>query len=148
MVAGQAVYGFSGREFPLDEGWSLGVNATLPLFDSLETLTRLREERSILAATRARLHRLRQEVELEVRQAFLEADAAAQSIAESAGVLDVARRNLELARGRYGEGLGSILEVSDAHSSRTAAEIASVEALAAHRISRAVLERAVGRPID
>ena len=147
-VGGEAIYGFTGRSFPLDEGWSLGVTATVPLFDSLETVTRLREERSALAATRARVHRLRQQVELEVRQAFVELEAAARSIEESARVLDVARRNLELARGRYGEGLGSILEVSDAHSSRTTAEIASVQALAAHRIGRAVLERAIGRPID
>jgi len=148
VVAGAANYGWTGRDAPRDENWSFGFSATVPLFDSLETLTRVREEKAALAATRARLHRLRQEIELEVRQAYLQADAAAESIEESSRVLDVARRNLELARGRYGEGLGSILEVSDAHSTRTTAEIASVGALAAHRIARAVLERAIGRSVD
>jgi outer membrane protein TolC len=148
FVAGEASYGFTGRKFPLADGWSLGVGATLPLFDSFETGARLGEERAVLAATRARLKRLRQEIELQVRESFIELDAAASSATESAQVLEVARKNLDLARGRYGEGIGSVLEVSDAHSGRTAAEIASVQALAAHRIARAMLERAIARPLD
>jgi outer membrane protein TolC len=147
-LAGEAVYGFTGRSFPLDEGWSVGFSATVPIFDSFATATHLGEEKAALAATRARLHRQRQIVEQEVRQTFVELESAAQTIAESARVLEVARRNLELARGRYGEGLGSILEVSDAHSNRTAAEISSVQGLAAHRIARAALERAIARPLE
>lgn len=68
------------------------MTANVPLLDSFETLTRMREERAVAAATRARVHRLRQEVELEVRRAFLEADAAAQSVADSASLLDVRPR--------------------------------------------------------
>jgi outer membrane protein TolC len=148
LVAGEATYGYTGRRFPLEEGWSFGVSATMPIFDSFETLARRSEERAVLAGARARLERLRQEVDLQVKEAFIELGATAESVTESAKVLETARRNLDLARGRYGEGIGSILEVSDAHSGRTAAEIAGVQALAGHRTARAVLERAVGRPID
>ena len=50
-----------------------------------------------------------------------------------------------LAEGRYQEGVGSIIEVTDAQSQTLDAQTANIQALFDYYIARARLDRAVGK---
>lgn len=58
--------------------------------------------------------------------------------------LGQARENLELARGRYREGVGSAIEVTDAELAITTAETAGIRAQLDSEIALARLQRAMG----
>ena len=56
-----------------------------------------------------------------------------------------ANENRSLAQGRYGEGVGSIIEVTDAQSQALDAQTALIQASYDYCLALARLDRAIGR---
>lgn len=143
-VSGDAEYDFTGRDFPLREGWAVGLTVNFPLFDSILTTARLGEAKADLRKLEAQTERQRQQILLEVRRGLVNLRAAAESIQMSEKVLERARKNLDLAAGRYSTGVGSIIELTGAQTSLTAARGTYEQALYNYRVSVARLEKAIG----
>ncbi len=87
----------------------------------------------------------RQQVRLEVDQARLGVRAAKGSLEASGEALSNAREQLRLAEARYEVGVGSILELSDAQVTFTAAGQQRVQADYSLSQARAQLVKALGR---
>lgn len=147
-VAGTAQYNWTGREFPLQEGWMWGVTLTVPLFDSILTTSQLGEAHATLRNFQAQEDNLRQQVTLEVQQGLLNLRRAEESLRVNAQTLVQARENLDLAEGRYAAGVGNIIEVTDAQVSLTSAQANNVKALYDYKTALAELEKAVGASLD
>jgi outer membrane protein TolC len=147
-LAGTAQYNWTGREYPLQEGWSWGVTLTVPLFDNILTTSQLGEAQASLRNLQAQEDDLRQQVTLEVRQSVLAARRAVESIGVSEQNLRQARENLDLAEGRYAAGVGNIIELTDAQVSLTSAQANNVKALYDYKTAIAELEKAIGRPLE
>ncbi|MEW6297698.1 MAG: TolC family protein [Thermodesulfobacteriota bacterium] len=147
-VTGNAQYNWTGREYPLQEGWSWSVTLTFPLFDDILTAARVGEARASLRGVQAQQEDLRQQVALEVRQGLLNVQEAEESIRVSEQVLVQAQENLALAEGRYSAGVGNIIELTDAQVLLTSARANTVQALYAYKTAVAELERAVGQQFE
>lgn len=125
--------------------WSAGIGLSVPLFSGFSTREKAREADAALRAVSAE----REDMELAVGK---EVDAAWLAIRETAARIEStgkqeasARESRTLAGERYREGVGSIIEVTDAQSSAIAAETARIQANYDALIARARLERALGK---
>lgn len=147
VLTGSASYTKFGEDVSseqLSEGWQLGVLLTIPLFSGFQTSHQVAEAKSNLYALKANEELLRQRVLLEVRQAFLNLQAAEASIGTAELAARQAKENMDLANGRYEAGVGSPVEVSDAFSTYVTAEANYTGSLANYRIAQAAIENAMG----
>lgn len=147
-IAGSAQYNWTGREYPLQEGWYWGVTLTVPLFDDILTAAQVGEAQANVQGIQAQEEDLRQQIALEVRQSLLSLHEAVESIRVSEQTLVQAQENLELAEGRYSAGVGNIIEVTDAQVSLASARANNVQALYTYKTAVAELERAVGQRFE
>lgn len=139
-------YGLRDRTFvPERDEWSLGIGITWSLFDGLNREYTIRRAQSDLDRSVAEYEKLLRGVELEVWTAYSHLIEADQAI-EAAGVLVAsAEENARVTEGQYKNGITSIIEVTDAQTSRTTANVRLVEARLDWYTALAELERAIGR---
>ena len=128
----------------MDHSWSAGVVLTVPLFSGFLTQQQVAEAKSNLYALRANEESLRQQILLDVRQAYLNLQAAEASISTAELASKQAKENLDLANGRYAAGVGSPIEVSDAFALYVTAQASYTTALANYKTSQASIEKAMG----
>jgi len=147
-ISGSAQYSWTGREYPLQEGWIWGVTLTVPLFDSILTASQLGEAQAIFRNLQAQEENLRQQVTLEVRQALLNVRRAEESIRVNEQTVIQARENRDLAEGRYAAGVGNIIEVTDAQLAFTLAQANNIKALYDYKTALAELEKAAGSSLE
>jgi outer membrane protein len=143
-VTGNAGYGWSGDSFPLDPGWSIGATLNIPLFSGFSTKYQVDEARANLDVLKANEETLRQGIFLEVKQAWLNLQEAADRIVTAEVIVRQAAENLELANGRYAAGVGSPIEVTDALVAESNAKTSFGAALYDYKMAQATLEKATG----
>lgn len=144
ILTGSAGYGWSGEDFPLDRGWNVGATLSVPLFSGLSTKYQTDEARANLEILKASEDLVRQTVLLEIQQALLNLQEARDRIDVAELEVRQAAENLALARGRYGAGVGSPIEVTDALLADINAKTAHTTALYDYRLAQASLEKATG----
>jgi len=144
-LSASAAFGGSSADFPLEERWSVGLQLSWNLFQGGFTTNRLRETQALVETARANSESLELQVRTEVEQSHINVVEAAERIAANEKAVESARENLRLAQGRYDAGVGTILDLTDAQLSLSAAEADQVRALTDHQVGLAVLERAIGR---
>jgi outer membrane protein len=143
-LSGNANYGFSGEDFPLDRGWNVGATLTFPLFSGLSTKYQVEEARANLDILRANEESLKQAIHLDVEQACLNLQQASESISTAELAVRQATENIELANGRYASGVGSPIEVTDALVSLSNVKTAYIAALYDYKVAQASMEKAMG----
>jgi outer membrane protein TolC len=128
-----------------DDGYSVGLVVTLPLFDGF-----LRE--NALKTTRSKLERavqaeglVRQQIAKDVNQAALMLAAADKGVAASRAGLVQAEEDFRVVRERFEAGRGIQVEVLDAQVALTRARFNTVNALAEYHTALAMWLRATGR---
>lgn len=124
--------------------WSVGVQATLPLFSGglkkanvSRASFELRQLESLRASTEER-------VEEQIRNQLHAAQAAYVQIDLAAGAAEASRKNLDLVSDAYARGTVTIIELLDAQDTSLAATAAAVESLYNFLITIMSVQRAVG----
>ena len=128
----------------LDRGWDVGVALTIPIFSGFLVSHQVAEAKSNLYVLRANEEALRQQILLDVRQAYLNLQAAEASISTADLAVKQAKENLDLANGRYSAGVGSPIEVSDAFATYITAQATYTGSLYNYKIAQASIEKAMG----
>ena len=131
-----------------NNGWSVGANASLDIWDggSTRNTIKVREaqlesaKEANLAAVDGVLH--------DVQSAYLNLRAAEQTISSAKVAVEEGQESFRIASLRYRAGVGSNLDVLDAETSLTMARNNYVQALYNYNIYVATLERAVGVPLE
>lgn len=131
-----------------NNGWSVGANASLDIWDggSTRNTIKVREaqlesaKEANLAAVDGVLH--------DVESAYLNLRAAEQTISSTKVAVEEGQESFRIASLRYRAGVGSNLDVLDAETSLTMARNNYVQALYNYNIYVATLERAVGVPLE
>jgi outer membrane protein len=126
--------------------WNLTVTMTWPLFQGLLTREQVREAEGNWMTILGQREAVRQQARLDVETARLRVRAAKAAVVAAGNALTNERERLKLAEGRYKNGVGSVLELSDAQLAATSAAAQAVQAEYALAGARALLLRAVGRP--
>jgi len=144
ILSGNAGYGYSGKDFPLDKGWNAGVMVSYPIFTGLLTKFQVDEAKANLEVITANEEILRQGIRVEIQQAYLNVQDAGEQIAIAEMTVSQARENYELAAGRYRAGVGSPIEIADATIALNNARAVLNTALFNHKIAQALLEKSMG----
>lgn len=143
---GTASVGYADKNFPPDGNvWGVGVNLTIPLFSGFSTVEQEREAVAAINAVEARRNDQRLQIEKDVETAMLSVKEASARIASTEKEMGASRETRALAEGRYQEGVGSIIEVTDAQSQALDAETANIQAGYDYYTALARLDRAIGK---
>ena len=145
-VTGNAGYGWGGGSFPLDQGWSFGAQLDVPLFSGFLTKYQVAEAQANLEVLAANEALLRQTIDQDVKQAWLNLQEAADRGVAAELIVRQAAENLELANGRYASGVGNPIEVTDALVAASNAKMSQISALYDYKLAQSSLEKAAGEP--
>ncbi|MEO6239116.1 MAG: TolC family protein [Vicinamibacterales bacterium] len=140
-----ADYGAIGQSYNAVHGtYSLAAIVRIPLFDAGKTTARRIETGSVVRQREAELADIRGRVEFEVRSALLDLRAADQQLEASNTNVELAQAELTQARDRFGAGIASNLESTQAQESVATASEQYITALYSHNLAKASLARALG----
>ncbi len=137
-------YSWGDKDFTGDGEAYLGISLEFPLYDGGLTEAKVRQARGELEKSRANLEGLRQDVVLEVEQAYSELRNSEEAIGAAEKIVEQAKENLDLANGRYEVGVGSPVEVTDATENYMDAQKDYYGSLYDYRLALAALEKAIG----
>jgi outer membrane protein len=129
-----APYGYEGA----------ALNVDIPIFNGHLFSARREAAHYEAQASTERLRNLRQQVERDVRAAWISASTAYQRIPVTQDLMKQAQLALELANGRYNLGLASIVEITQGQLNLTQAQIENVSATYDYQIAYAQLQYTVG----
>ena len=140
-----ANYNFAGAEISgLQQNWWLGMTLTIPVFKGFSTKARVSQEQLALKGLEKDFESLKQQISQEVWNAYLAVKESVERIATTSKGVESARENLAMAEGEYKEGVGSIIQLTDAQTSFITADQNYIQALSDYKISFAELERTIG----
>ncbi|BBA69494.1 TolC family protein [Geobacter sulfurreducens] len=145
VIEATAGAGYADRSFPPEGNtWGVGVRLTVPIFAGFATREKEREAAAALREVEAGRRDQQLQVGREVEGAWLGMREALARVESTGRELEAARESRTLAIERYREGVGTIIEVTDAQARELEAETANIRARGDTRIALARLDRAVG----
>lgn len=127
-----------------DDYAAAGFNLSIPVFNGGLFKAEQREAAHEAMASSADTRQLQLQVNEQVRDAWISANEAYQSIAVTARLVAASKEALRLAQDRYQAGLGSIVELNEAQLNETSAEIDAAQAIHLYLSRRADLDFATG----
>jgi outer membrane protein TolC len=129
---------------PSGTNWTAGARLDFNLFAGGATKARMAEAAANANKAKHNVEWFRSGVTLEVRKAFLDAEAAAQRAAAARDAADQAKESLRIVQNRYEAGLTTITELLRAQTAQLDARTLYLNALQDWQVSQAQLERAAG----
>ncbi|HEX9453634.1 MAG TPA: TolC family protein [Candidatus Binatia bacterium] len=130
--------------FPLRPAWQVQLSLNIPIFDGFRTTNRVDETLHNYYNIKAQEEDRRQQIALEVEQSYLRVVETQERINATESAAKAAKENVDLARGRYEVGVGSIIEVTDAETLYTDAQTTYIRTIYDYKIADAQLARAMG----
>jgi outer membrane protein TolC len=139
-------YGSIGRTLgSMTATGTLAGNLSITLFDR-DRQGEQTQLTSRMQSLNAQIEDLARGIDQEVRQAILDLRSTEQQVKVTEAVLNLSRRELELAQDRFMNGLGDNIEVITAQDAVAGAQNESIAALARHADAGMALARALGVP--
>lgn len=149
----QMIYGgqaFPSGTFPgggdFRRDWNATLTLSMPIFDGFRTRGQVAQARAELAQAELALQQSREVVAVEVEQARYELERARALVAARRQTVTQASRAHYLASVRFGNGIATALEVSDARLAMQQSQVNEAAATRDYLLSIAAVERAFGRP--
>jgi len=144
-VAVSANDGISGSSFPgQNNNWSVGASASWNIFDAGVTSAKVKEAKANEDKVRAGDKQTKDEIELEVRQAYLGMKEAEARMATSQVAVSQGAEGLKATEAKYYAGAGTNTDVLDAQMALTQANTNATQASYDYNVNKAKLEKANG----
>ena len=145
-LSANANYNFAGEEISgMQQNWWLGMTLTIPVFKGFSTKARVTGEELALKGLDKDFEALKQQIGQEVWNAYLAVKESFERITTTSKGLESAQENLSFAEGEYKEGIGSIIQLTDAQTTFVTSEQNYIQSVADYKISFAELERTIGK---
>ena len=129
---------------PSGTNWTAGARLDFNLFAGGAQKARIEEAAAGESKARHKVEWLRSGVQMEVRKAFLDGNAAAQRAVAAHDAVEQAKESLRIVQNRYEAGLTSVTELLRAQTAQLDATTGYLAALQDWQVARAQLERAAG----
>ena len=126
-----------------DDEWSLGVQASLPLYAGGGRRAEVARANNALIQSRYQLQNIREQVEARIRTALQQAGGSYPAIRLSEDAAAAAAGNLALVIDAYSKGAVSITDLIDAQDAALAANLSAVEAQYQFMLDWIEIQRAV-----
>lgn len=139
-------WGGDGSDWPGDddENWSVGVTASMNVFDSGVTWSKIHAAQENLAKAKESQRQIKDNVELEVRTDYLNLREAEKRITTTQVAVASAEEDYHIAVVRYQAGVGTNIDVMDAQEALTQAKTNYYQALYNYNTSKAALNTSMG----
>lgn len=125
--------------------WAAGVTLNFNIFNGGADRARLREAKSRQLQAAAMSEQMASQVRLQVRQSFLNLQAARERMEVSRETAAQASESLRILRDRYETGLAGMTDLLRAETAETSAERDHLNSVYDYRLAGATLELATGR---
>jgi outer membrane protein len=129
---------------PSGTNWTAGAQLEFNLFAGGAQKAKLAEATANASKTKHGVEWLRSGVQMEVRKAYLDANAASLRIEAARNVTEQARESLRIVQNRYEGGLTTVTELLRAQTAQLDATTKYLAALQDCQVARAQLARAAG----
>ena len=139
-----ATYDTKINEFDMKQ-WQVGLTASINIFDGNITAANVKVAKAKLEQAKHQENDNETSVEFEVQQAFLNMKKAESNIKTNQVAVAKAKEDFTLATARYEVNLGTNLDVVDAQVAMTNVKTAYIESLYDYNVSKAALEKAMGK---
>lgn len=145
-ISANASNNWASDNWPGDdnEEWSVGVTATMNIFDSGVTWSKIHAAQENLAKAKETQRQVQDAVELEVRTDYLGMREAEKRISTTQVAVAQAEEDYHIAVVRYQAGVGTNIDVMDAQVALTEAKTNYVKALYDYNTSKAALNTSMG----
>ncbi|MDR3561800.1 MAG: TolC family protein [Negativicutes bacterium] len=127
-----------------NSNWMVSLNLGLNVFDSGLTKSQVKQAEYGVTTAQETARQTKDNISLEVRQAYLNMKEAEKRIDTSKVAVDQAEENFRIAEVRYTAGVGTNLDVVDAELAQTQAKTNYIQALYDYNTSKAQLDKAMG----
>ncbi len=127
-----------------NEETKLMLSVDVPIFSAFKTYNSVKQAQLNLERINNSNRSLLNDVFLEVQNAYIAMQEAAESIPLAELNVEKAKENLELSQGRYNEGIGDVIELKDAEVAYTDAELSLLTARYDYASAVADLKQAMG----
>jgi outer membrane protein len=129
---------------PSGTNWTAGARLEFNVFAGGAQKARLAEAAANASKAKHNVEWFRSGVQLEVRKAYLDGNAAAQRAASARDAAEQAKESLRIVQNRYEAGLTTVTELLRAQAAQLDATTGYLAALQDWQVARAQLERAAG----
>jgi outer membrane protein len=123
---------------------AVGLSLTVPLFTGFQLSYRIRAAQERVEQRLADRDRLRNDVSLEVWQAYQAVRTQGEALGAAADLVASATESYELALGRYRAGAGTVADLMNAQSALASANLQRIQARYRWNVAKVTLARAVG----
>jgi outer membrane protein TolC len=146
-LAVEGDYGLIGTN-PSQSHGTFSVTGTVrfPIWQGGRTEGDIEEATASLNQRSAELSEVRGRVESDVRNAFLDLDAATSQLQVAESNRKVAQESLDLTRQRLEAGIADSVEVTQAQETAATAELDYITSLLSHNLAKLSLAKALGNP--
>jgi len=128
--------------------FSAAATFSVPIWQGGRTEGDIKEAHATLAQRQAELDDIKGQVESDVRNAYLDLQAATSQLKVAQRNLQVTRETLDLTRQRFDAGVTDNVEVVQAQESLTSAELDGINSVFAHNVAKLSLARAIASAAD
>jgi outer membrane protein TolC len=128
--------------------YTAAATLKIPIWQGGRTAGDIEQADAALAQRRAELEDLKSQIEADVRNAYLDLQAATSQVELSQKNVDLSRDTLNQSKLRFEAGVTHNLEVVQSQESLASAEQDYVDAVFAHNIAKLDLARALGKAAD
>ena len=137
-----------GKTPDTDYGYQIGAQLSYTGTNLYLLKKQLDEAKLTYKKDQADYETARQNVYLQVKQAYIDLMNAQESVPVARSSMMVAKEQYELASGRYKVGMGDAIELKDAETTYRNSQLSYYNTLMQYNIAAANLEKVVGAPID
>ncbi|MFM7406488.1 MAG: TolC family protein [Cuspidothrix sp.] len=127
----------------VNDGYSVGVQATLRLYDGGAAKARAAQAKKNIAIAETRFSEQRNQIRFQVEQAYYTQSANLENVQTSNVALEQAKESLRLARLRFQAGVGTQTDVINAENDLTRSEANRLKAIIDYNRALTDLQRAV-----
>ena len=136
------------RSYTIDQkflnSWNVGVTFALPLFQGFAVDAGVEQAKANLNNSEAENNLTILSVKLDVQQQFSNLQLAQTKIAATKSLVNQSEETLKLAEGRYTQGVGSPLEITDARVTLFNAQASYIQTLYDYQVAYVRLQKAMG----
>lgn len=141
----QGEFEVGGRHPDSNYGYTFGAYLNFPTINGMLLKHQIREARSLYSKEQANATNTKNDIYLEVQNAFYSLDEKKNKIPVAYLGMKQAKENYELSSGRYKVGVGDPIELKDAQVEYENAQLTYYQVLYEYNSARANLEKSIGR---
>jgi len=143
-ASASADYGTIGNPSNLRPTYTISATLSVPIWNGGRTGADIQQAQAALAQRRAEVEDTRGQIESEVRNAYLDLEAATNQVKVAQENIDLMGETLHQTRQRFEAGVSENIEVVQSQESVTGANLDYIDSVFAHNLAKLSLARALG----